>query len=365
MNRATATTDTPARRRPSRLVSRLQTTGLAILLASGTAQAAGTHVDTQISVAASFSYRSGGAETVTESVLEQAFRVGRVVDVTVSGDGEAVLPADGGTVDVAFTVSNTGNGTDGFTLLPEVDLPAIGIASVRLYQDVDGTLSELPDGRVELRADATARIVVRVELAVGQTLASGESFRTLLMARSDFASTRADNRTGPGDTHQSAARPGPPVFRDGAGTHKDGEGDGAHSASSRVSVGDAAVSLVADLRTVSDEGEFCGDFSAARGGGFDEGVPDTGRKIPGACIAYRYTLSNAPDAATATHMEWSSPLDPHLEFHGWSVTGLGSPQLSAPAPGTPCGGGACALSLRDGTLEPGESATLIIHALIQ
>lgn len=96
--------------------------------------------------------------------------------------------------------------------------------------------------------------------------------------------------------------------------------------------------------------------------------PDAAFHVPGACVAYTITATNS-GAGAAGGLALSDTLGPDLIFQTAQSSGFTSDGpgygLTTPAPGTPCAGGACTISLSQARLAGGATGTIEIRALIQ
>ena len=111
------------------------------LLASTMSYAAGTSVGTSIDNTATATYYAAGdttsqlsAESNTESVVVQ-----EIIDFTINTTSSNVnVTSEQQDVVVAYTVSNTGNGSEGFVFSVTGAGPDFTPATFQLYEDRDG-----------------------------------------------------------------------------------------------------------------------------------------------------------------------------------------------------------------------------------
>jgi uncharacterized repeat protein (TIGR01451 family) len=105
----------------------------------------------------------------------------------------------------------------------------------------------------------------------------------------------------------------------------------------------------------------CGTFPGSPQGGLPAA-------IPGSCVEYTIQATNSGDGV-ARGVDLSDVLNSNHIYRGAQVTGFltGEPGYSfnTPAPGTDCGGGACAITLNNGRLNAGGVGTIRIRAEVK
>ena len=318
----------------------------AFLGSASPALAAGTVVDTNVSTQATLSFNQGGTSSLTATDTQE-FRVGRVVDMVVSPDVVRELAPGQTEVDLSFTLTNTGNGTDTFTLDAETSIAAADLVSVQLFTRVATRSGDVwePVTDVTLDPDESRDVVVRVTVTEDYSTRDESTVSASLAAISQFAA-------GSGARDKTSA---PAVFRDGAGDG-DLEGDGRHTASSSATYASASLSLTSDVFVQAEDGRDCAS---------DTADPDRGQFIPGACIEYSYEITNAEGGTTATDVEFDTELSPHLKFASATFEGLDTGIPIQPAPNSDCATTSCRIAIAGAELRGGDTGRIRIRALIK
>ena len=343
-----------------------------LLVAAAPAAAKGTPEGTQIDVAATLSYSARGKRRDDVAVAPLAVTVARVVDLTVAAAGATRIDTSDAFADIPFNVANTGNGVDTITLRAETDIWAEHVTNIQYFVVVASddagevaasTLRELESERLELQADESATVMVRVHFAESHAPADEDDFTTRLIATSayansgktdDFTTTRSSGSTSRTSDGDSAAS-GDIVYRDGTGTDGDVEGDGRHSADAMATFAGPPLEVMAHVFHVAESEVGCGDFSRSSG---------RGAFAPETCIEYAYTLDNTT-TDTVSDIDFLTRLDPHLKFKGFHVEGVSEAAIVRPADDADCAVAACDVGVREGRIAGDGTGILRIHALIK
>ena len=253
-----------------------------------TAFAVGTVSGTVIGNTASVDYNVAGNTRTASSALVN-FTVDNRVDVTVAntdvGNNVNVTPSS---VDqpLTFTVTNTGNTTQGYLLTTAIPTANIPMGNVRIYiengvtpgfqiaQDtlyVGGTnAGDLnPNGVIGVDDVMTVYVVADTPAAAAD--ANTDDFR-LVAQTTDAATTTVTTASGAPTAGVDV------VFADGAGTTSDAANDGQHSAAATYTVQSAALAAVKTILSTTDE------FG-------------TGFAIPGANVVYQIRVTNSGAAS--------------------------------------------------------------------
>lgn len=286
----------------------LAVAGLAIaLLAFGTqAQAAGTAAGTTVSNTVSVDYQVGGVDQTTITATA-TFVVDDVVDVTVTNTaGANVVPGSTNRV-LAFTLTNTGNRTHGYSLTTSADAGnTVTMTNIRIYRDVNSngtfesgtdTLYTAGTNIADVAADATINLLIVADTpasAANGNAATLNLIATTLNQGTTTATTEdsgADNK----DTVQV-------VFGDGTGSD-DADEDGKHSDGGTYTVASATLSVTKTSAVISDP--------------FNGGTNP--KRIPGAVVRYTVSISNT-GSADATSVVATDPIPANTTYQPGTIT---------------------------------------------
>jgi hypothetical protein len=371
-----------------------------VMAAARTAQAVGTAAGTSIDNRAVINYSvSGVPQELIESSptgnstpgagngTDTSFLVDNMLDLTVaevSGSYTAVVPAATSQV-LAYTVTNTGNNTQDFSLSAAAQAGGAGpfggtdnfdAAPISVF--VDGNANGVYDAGVdtatfidELAADATITVFVVGDIPAG--LVDGDLSVHILTAQVAVgggvgvqgADILADDAGIPDDPATIQT-----VFADGAGV-TDGANDGRHSDDDGYVVASADLSISKSSTVISDPVNGAVNPKA----------------IPLAIVEYTITIANDPGAgASATSISVSDDLSTEIgagtiafEPDSFGV-GMGievtAPNIGGGAPtaltnavdpdqGDFGGTGADTVTVTGIDLAPGESATVRYRVEVQ
>lgn len=272
---------------PTRLLSLLTATAL-LWGASTGLYAAGTASGVSISNTATLNYTIGAVAQDPVSSPAATFVVDNKVDLTMVSTGVAtVIPGSTDQV-LPFTLTNTGNTTQGY-LLSTVDGAGdnFNMNSVRIYVDVNGdgaldvgdTLYTTGTNAGNLAPDAQRKFLI-----VANTPSTATDNQTaiyhLLATTTNAGSTTVTTQ----DTGADAAGTVQVVFADGAGTASgDTARSGTQSSTSTYTVDTAALAVTKTSSVISDPLNSTTNPKA----------------IPGAVVRYTITVTNT-GRATAT-----------------------------------------------------------------
>lgn len=358
---------------------------LAILGAGGTAHAAGTAAGTSVENTFTLDYKVGTVQQtqIDNTATPTDFTVDRVVDLTVTGTTATTAnPGETGVTQV-FTVTNEGNSTVAYDLNfvddsgDDFDLssttitytvtPAGGSATSFTYTPGTGD-----EPSVDVPADAV--VTVTVTGTVGAGTSDGDIDNLVLVADTlepTTAGTAAGDQV-TADTGANGEDTMETVLNDTASATgitgvTDATGDGIHAALATVTVEAAditAVKTVALVDPAPASDAACGSASVP-------GSPvDGDYYLPGACIEYTITVSNA-GSQSATDIVLEDVLSEYLTFISTSNTLSGSTSSTdsstvggvsvsgaVPTTGTVCtSSGNCEIVMVDGTLAGTATAT--------
>ena len=352
--------------------------------ASGVSQAAGTDAGTVVSNTFTLDYNVGSVpQTQITPGAPTTFTVDRNVDLTVSSLGNVnVTPLSTGQ-ELVFGVRNDGNDNQAYSFALEDlagdDFDATAV-TLRYYTDAggDGIFTAGVDdagagtaytagsgaATTDLAPDATLWVVLSG--TIPGSAVDGDADGHILLADSlnpvtsldpgytatagdpTTAETGADNQNGEAQN----------VLADGTGTATaDAANDGAHSATASFIVVTANLSA---SKTVSVIATDASAITCAT----DPAVGGNQYSVPGACIEYVISVSNAAGAsATATDIAISDTLPDEVAF----VAAVQASFTVAGTLSTPGGGctTSCVVSLSSASLAPNTTGTLTIRATVR
>ena len=348
------------------------------------AQAAGTSAGTSVSNTFTLDYNVASVpQTQITPGAPTTFTVDRNVDLTVTSQGDVnVSPAATGQ-ELVFGVRNDGNDNQAYSFALEDlagdDFDATA-ATLRYYTDagadgiftagVDdvgaGTAYTAGSGAAssDLAPDATLWVILSGTIpgTATNTQADGHILladslnpvTSLDAAYSATAGTQATAAAGANNLNGEAQN----VLADGTGTAAaDAANDGAHSATASFVV------VTASLSASKTVGVIATDASAITCA-TDPVVPGNQYAVPGACIEYVISVTNAVGAsATATDIAVSDTLPDEVAFVGVtqaSFTVAGT--LTSPGGGCTT---SCVVSLSAASLAPNTTGTVTIRATVR
>jgi len=247
-----------------------------------TALAVGTASGTTISNTATVDYQVGtDPRSATGSAPD--ITVDNRVDLTVTntdaGNNVNVSPGQTNRI-LTYTVTNTGNTTQGYLLTVAVPTAGIPMGNIRIY--VDANNDGVPDagelytagnnaGDLDpngvIGTDDVMQVLVVADTPAGATDATTDDFR--LVAQTTNAGTNVPTPASGAPTAGVDV-----VWADGAGTTSDAARDGQHSAAATYTVVSAALTAAKTIAATTDE------FG-------------TGFAIPGAVVRYQITVTNS------------------------------------------------------------------------
>ena len=257
---------------------------LALALFAGgtqTALAVGTPSGDTISNTATVDYQVG-TDPRTATGAAPDITVDNRVDLTVTNlNGNDVIVNPGQTDRIqTYSVTNTGNTTQGYILTVDVPTAAIPMGNVRIY--VDANTDGVPDagelyvagsnaGDLDpngiLGTDDVMQVLVVADTPAGAVDGNQDDFR--LVAQTTNAGTTTVTLDSAAPTAGIDV-----VYADGTGTTSEADRDGQHSDASTYTVQSAALAAVKTIVSTTDE------FG-------------TGFAIPGANVVYQIQVTNS------------------------------------------------------------------------
>lgn len=314
----------------------------------------------------------GGLDTPTE------FTVDRLIDLTVVSNGDTTVAQGAQDEQLVFALTNTGNDTQDYvlSLVNEAgdEFDASGL-TITYYFD-DGTAGFGPGDTAgtaytytpgsgvnteSLPADTIVWVVVEGDIPAVLTDADTADI-TLVADTAEDGTTGAaavlvTADTGGNTLTGAAENVLADIDSDGAGTN-DGANDGQYAATGTYIVADADLAAAKTVTVFSQDGSGCGTIPGTATGGL---------AIPGACVEYVISVTNngSSAAANATDVDLTDILPSDLEFVSADVTVFAPATLSSPAANTDCDAGACTVAVTNGTVPFGQTATMVIRALVK
>ncbi|MGE0115690.1 MAG: hypothetical protein AB7T07_12515 [Steroidobacteraceae bacterium] len=257
------------------LTAQLQRASLAVIALSSLmlmqgAQAAGTAANTDISNIATVNYSVGSVAQTAVNSNTTTFKVDRKVDLTVTA-GSATPTNPGATnAAVIYTVTNTGNGTDSFTLAGANQTgDNFDVNNIKIYQDNGATAGTFDAGDtlvsapVSFTADQSIKFFIVSDVPLSAT--NGQSSIVKLTA------TTTSTQTTGADTAGVDV-----VFAD-AGNN------GTENANNTYNISAATLAVVKSAAVISDPVNNTTNPKA----------------IPGAVIEYTIAVTNSGAAAAS------------------------------------------------------------------
>lgn len=347
----------------------LGATALTVFTA-GSAHAQLTPAGTNVQNTFTLTYDVGG---VTQPVIDTSdpadpngpteFTVDRLIDLTVTSNGDNTVAPGSTDEELVFSVTNDGNDTQAYALSVveeggddfDTDDPA-GATPVLVYYIDDGdgvyepgagdgvATTYDPANPPELGPDEVLWVVVTQDIPVGSTDDTTAELTLVADTLEPAASPNAgDPVTGDGDgnTLTGAAEN---VLADGSGTSNEVANAGDHSATGAYIVAAADVNASKAVTIHSEDGTGCTVIPGSATGGYS---------IPGACVEYVITVENSGSAG-ATDIVINDVLADELDFagavFGGDFTGGSFSSPALPAANTDCTGGACVINLTGASL---------------
>ena len=323
---------------------------MAGLFASGGAHALGTTAGTSITNIASLSYSVSTVpqSTITSSTTGStstgsvtAFTVDNKINVLVTtSDSAAVGAVPGQAVGVktlTFSVTNTGNYTQGYALstIQEADGQIASFASspidnftstgctitAVLASGATGTIGATPNYIASLPPDQTATVSVTCAIPIGQVNNDVSVVALQAAATTSATTTLVTNFGGANGTTVIGAATVANVLADPAGTD-DALHDGANSARSAYQVQTATLSVQKTVTTKCDP--INGTTSP--------------KNIPGAFVGYTITITNS-GSASAILTSIADVINTNVNFDSDYITATSAATCNTVGSGGTAGGG--------------------------
>lgn len=357
---------------------------------SNAAHAAGTPAGTPVSNTFSLDYQvnSTPQTTITNSGSPTTFTVDRLVNLTVTSQGDVNVAPGAQDQELVYAVRNDGNDRQAYSLALENlagdQFDPTGVTVTIYPDDGDGLFEPGADdgagaGYVpgsgaasdDILPDRILWVVVtgdippdrsnndRADIALlADTL---NPVTSLDPGYTGTAGAQVVGETGTNDLEGEAQN----VLADGTGTATaDGDNDGAHSDTASYIVAGAALNAAKTVAILATDGATfgCGVFANTQ-------INTSQYAAPGACVEYVITVSNAAGSATATDIAISDSLPDGIVFVDAQVTGdlVSNGTFTEPAANCTPDSTApvvCEVRVDNATLAAGESGTIQIRALV-
>jgi uncharacterized repeat protein (TIGR01451 family) len=354
------------------------------LAASGGAFAAGTEAGTAVNNSFTLDYKvSSVSQTqIDTSGSPTSFVVDRNVDVTVTSLGNTNVTPGATGQQLVYSVLNAGNDNQAYQLsLKDVGsdtFDATGLSVLYYVDDGNGTFEPgAADGAgvaytpgvgvsADIAPDDVLWVVVSGTIPIAAT--NGQQDDVILIANSfdptawiNLASATPGSETAGAGAGTDTAGGVENVLADGAGTAggpEDVANDGAHSATGSYIVATAALTAAKTVAVVTTTPTSCATDPIV--GGFS---------VPGACIEYVITATNAGTASSAANeIVISDVLPDDVAFVAASQSGFADDVTTGPVAISTPGGActtSCTVSLSGASLAVGASGSLTIRATVR
>jgi len=272
--------------------------GVMTLLMPSQVMAAGTASGTDITNSATLDYQVSGVNQTQITSNTTTFKVDNKVDLTVAEVGSAnVVPGSNDQV-LVFSVTNTGNTLQGYSLDTTADVTdEFDMTSVRIYLDVNGdglldvgdSLYTLGTNIADIAADGSIQVLVVADTPLTPT--NGHTAVYNLIATTLDAGTTTITTNDSGDVDDPLVVQ--VVWADGVGTD-DAATDGKHSADAIYSVASADLAVTKTQAVESDP---------------INGTTNP-KAIPGATVRYTITVVNSGGLdATSVELVDTTPIN--------------------------------------------------------
>ncbi|MCE0505864.1 DUF11 domain-containing protein [Roseivivax sp. GX 12232] len=330
---------------PHRALRRSLLCALSSTALAGAAQAAGTAPGTSVSSSVSISYSSGGTTITQEDAASVAFVVDRKVDFSFQGQaaGDAVLAAQGAEGQtMVFRLENEGNDASGY----DIDIATsgeIGLDFDAAGGGAPGSYSVYVGDSPEV-APEDALYDIAGTANLGDLAADAVRFVKVV---AHIPGSAADGATDAFDVTATALDPG----TDTVTTEIRGQGlqgidtiltdpgeDGLELQSERYVVQAPQLSALKEAAVISEN--LDGGFDC----GSDPADPAAEAAVPGACVEYTISVTNAAEASSdAVNVTITDALPEGITYAGTAATtgfdrvneagGTVTAELAALAPG--------------------------------
>lgn len=351
----------------------LGTAALSVVMSSA-AYAGGTAAGTVVSNDFTLNY---SVNTVAQPEITPPsttdFTVDRRIDLTSAGPGSAIASnPNQADIDIEFTFVNEGNDATNFTFGASDnggDATLENPTVVSYWIDTDGngsqgggepTVTYNPGDEPVIQPDLTVHINVQADVESGAN--NGETGALL------FTATATNGSGTVLTTSPTNTLAGEETYVDDGSGATDADDDAVHTAIANFTISAAAITGQKVAAIVTTDGSNCTDFATAANTAANFAVP-------GACVEYTITVTNAPGSADATDIEITDVLADELVLIAINSSNLGgsfTSPASIPTGGIQCNGApaapaspTCNIVYSGGALTGGTSGEIVIRALVE
>jgi uncharacterized repeat protein (TIGR01451 family) len=286
--------------------------GVFVMATSNHAMAAGTASGTSVANSATVDYQVSGVDQAQIPSNTVTFVVDNKVDLTVANVSDAtVIPGSTDQV-LAYSITNTGNTTQGYSVAYTGGADDFDMNNVRIYLDVnndgllDGgdTLYTLGTRIADVNADGSIQVLIVADTPLAANDGETAVYNLIATTLNAGTTTVTTEDAGPEDPATVQV-----VFADGAGTD-DAVEDGQHSADATYTVSSAALSVVKTSEVISD--------------GLGNVAPNA-FAIPGATVRYTLAVTNN-GSADATSVVLVDDTPANTTYVAGTITLDGAPK---------------------------------------
>ena len=284
-------------------------TVILVALSGTTALAGGTPSGTTVTNTVTLDYTVGGVNQ-TQVSASATFVVDTKVDHTVTKNADASTAPGATNRVLAFTLTNTGNGQQGYSLSAVQGTASVTMTNVRIFRYVNAngaydsgtdTLYTSGTNVADVNADGTLRLLIVADTPAGAT--DGQSAVWWLVARAlDPGTTNVAAQSAGADNKDTIQVVFADIDSDAGGTN-DALRDGMFAASGTFTVAAASLTVTKTSTVVSDP----------------LNNTTNPKRIPGARVRYTITASNSGSAA-AQNVVMTDPIPANTAYVNGSTT---------------------------------------------
>jgi hypothetical protein len=263
---------------------------------------------TSLASSALVDYQVGSTSQPQISQASNAFVVDNKVDMTMTTANITVTPGlnvtnASGAQYATYTLTNTGNTTQGYSLAVVTTDASSILTNIRIYKDDGGTANSLDATDTaytsgsgansgDLAAGASQKIFVLVDGTSGK---ANNLTATVQLVATTLVSSTTTVQTATGTGVANTDNAVDVVFADGAGAGgTDAATDGKISVSATFTTSAAALTVTKTISVIDETSAGAACTTATTSG--------NPKAIPGACLDISITVANAAGAATAANV---------------------------------------------------------------
>lgn len=333
----------------------------ASLLLPSAAQAKGTLADTIVEMSFSLDYALSGVEQnpITNTDDPLIFVVDRFESVTVSSMGDADVVPNAEDQELLFSVSNTGNDIQDYTLsiasILGSDFEVENLEIYFLQDDGDGVYTETENGRdfelydknrTQLSSEADGVIWISVRGDMPTETAMGLQAQAEIQLNVTVTAPQIVDKAAGKTSQTVSARSSSGDI--GSGTTGSDVG--------RFNLTSPNVDVTTSFALHDDTSADCADLSLL----FNRGLA-----IPGACVEYKYDFNNADETNGLEDIAFASTMNPNFRFMAAEVSGFSDGSLQLPAPNADCAVTSCKVAFNAASLPPSSMGMLRVRVKLK